>query len=132
MNIYMISIILGWPTCSNTNPAKFLWQWQLQFLVFLFNVSYIFFNLNNPTAAKINFDLTEIWQNIQSIHNLTKNKAWYTFNQKLCFNFQPGTLRIINFHKLWHLTAQIFLESTILRFGDSFILALTIKSLPTV
>jgi hypothetical protein len=36
---------------------------------------------------------------IEIIHNLTKIKAWYTFNQKFCFNFQPGTLRIIHFHQ---------------------------------
>jgi hypothetical protein len=75
-----------------------------------------FFNLNNSTIAKINFDLTE-FDEASYIHTSyitsQKSKAWYTFNQKLCFNFQSGTLRIINVHKLLLLTARMFLESTI-------------------
>jgi hypothetical protein len=48
-----------------------------------------FLNLN-PTTVKINFDLPKFDRNFQIIHNLTKNKTEYTFNQKLCFHFQPG------------------------------------------
>jgi hypothetical protein len=61
---------------------------------FFYLMLHVFFRFKQPNTQP-KFDRI-----IKIIHNLTKNKAWYTFNQKLCFNFQPGTLRIINFRKL--------------------------------